>query len=206
VVSARERFCTVLAQGPLLLPDALVVLCGEDAEARLDVATELYRYAAVQVMEKQRGVLPRVVLSGGRHDPPRHVGAATLHGALMGRGVAHNQIVLEAASTNTREQAVNVVEIAAKRDWRRLLLVASAYHMPRAFLTFVCAIREAGLAQTVELTAAPVTSSPWFGAPAGMDTPRIALLEEEFAKIDAYREHVATYEEGLAYLQSWEGR
>lgn len=194
--SARERFCTVLAHGPLLQADAIVVLCGEDGEERLKVGAELML----------SGGASQIVLSGGQDDGVRWLGADRLCPVLMGKGVAFDRIYVEGASQNTREQAVAVVARAATQEWGRLLLVASAYHAPRAFLTFLKVLQEFDLTEQIQLVSVPASHTPWFKAPAGMETTRLALLEEEFRKIEAYREHVATYEEGLAYLKYWEGR
>jgi uncharacterized SAM-binding protein YcdF (DUF218 family) len=44
--------------------------------------------------------------------------------------------VTEAGSRNTRENAVESARVAAARGWRRLLLVTSAQHVPRALGCF----------------------------------------------------------------------
>jgi uncharacterized SAM-binding protein YcdF (DUF218 family) len=51
-------------------------------------------------------------------------------------------VVLETASRNTHENAVESARIVAARGWRSLLLVTSAAHMERALGCF----RKAGLA------------------------------------------------------------
>lgn len=192
---ARETFLAVLARPPLQGADAIVVLCGEDGVPRAKVG--LHLLAA--------GYAPRVVLSGGLDDPPRLMGATTLHARLMGKGLAPDRILLEGASTNTREQAVNVVALAQSEGWKALLLVASPQHLPRAFLTFLRALQEVGATGTVRLVPVPASQLAWWSAPEGVTTPRIELLGAELAKCEQYREHVARYEEGLAYLQHWEG-
>lgn len=151
------------------------------------------------------GGVPLILVTGGAADSPATVGADTLAAMLRGVGIAKDRILTD-YSENTHEQAEAVAMLAKHYQWGQVLLVASAYHMPRAFLTVVRSLNEAGIADKVRVLPAPVSHTPWFGAPAGMDTPRIALLEEEFRKVDEYREHVATYEEGLAYLQYWEGK
>lgn len=68
-----------------------------------------------------------------------------------------------------------------------MTVVTSAYHQPRAFLTFLRALQKRGLDRKVRLYNAP--------APSRMDK-----LSDEWRKIAQYTEDVATYDEGLAYL------
>ena len=189
----REQFCAVLASGPLLRADAIVVLCGEDGASRLDTCVELLRQQAA----------PTIVLSGGLDQPPRILGASRLASVLYGKGVSPGRVLVEIESQNTREQAVIVVAMAQAREWRRLLLVVSPYHAPRAFLTFVRALQDVGAAEAINVLVVPAASS-WFAAPEGASTTRLALLTSEFAKVEEYGAHVATYEEGIQYLAFWE--
>lgn len=94
---------------------------------------------------------------------------------------------------NTWEQAVNVIAVARRRGWLTLVLVASGWHVLRAFLTFVKALH--GQHDLVFL--------PYRVDSARMDTP--AFLLEEVAKIALYRlkGHCATEAEMQAY---WDWR
>ena len=58
-------------------------------------------------------------------------GAAMRDIALLNR-VPADAIVLETASTTTRENLVNAAPLVGGRGWRRVALVTSASHMPRA--------------------------------------------------------------------------
>lgn len=79
-----------------------------------------------------------VLLSGGLLEPlPGGVPEADQLAALLSRwGVPAAQIVAESASRNTRENAIESARVAAGRGWKRLLLVTSAAHMPRALGCF----------------------------------------------------------------------
>jgi uncharacterized SAM-binding protein YcdF (DUF218 family) len=200
-VTSRESFCAVLSNGPLLQSDAIIVLCGEDGRERANVAVELLRQQAA----------PLIVLSGGIDDEPRYQGALTLANVLMDKGVPPERVRLETDSQNTREQAVACVDMIRREGWTRVLLIASAYHMPRAFLTFLKALQETagdddvtGMDDEVQIVAVPASQVPWFGKPDGVPMSRFELLAEEFRKIAAYAPHVATYDEGVAYLKRWE--
>jgi uncharacterized SAM-binding protein YcdF (DUF218 family) len=194
----RDTFLAVLSSGPLLAADAIVVLCGEDAAARLATGVQLFASQAA----------PWLVLSGGRHEPPRSIGADALLSDVLGRGVAPDRVLRDATSQNTHEQAVNVAEMAARYRWRRLLLVASPYHVPRAFLTFLAVLRATKQDTTVRVIPVPCADVPWFQSPPGVTETRAALLAVEYAKIDAHQStgDVATYAQGLDYLKWWEGK
>lgn len=194
MTSPRDAFVAVLDNGPLLQADAIVVLGGQDGEVRTQLALQLFK----------QGAAPLLVVSGGLDEPPRYQGARTMQGLLLGQGVDPLRVVLEAESRNTREQAVAVLHMAKNHGWRRLLLVASAHHIYRAFLTFVRHLNETGQAQALRLIPVAANHAGWWSAPAGWDETRIELLAAEYEKITGLEEHVATYAEGLAYLEHWE--
>lgn len=191
-------FCTELAQSPVIASDVIVVLCGEDGEARADAVPELL----------QRGAARHVLLTGAPDDPPRWHGPERLYRRLIGDGVHPGAMSMDTASTNTHEQAINTVRRARELSWRRLLLVASAYHAPRAYLTFLKAVQDAEATETIHLINVPAVAMAWFQPPPGMQATRHELFASEVAKIADYqaRGHVASYDEGVAYLRSWAGR
>lgn len=55
----------------------------------------------------------------------------------MNAGVPTSAVIHEDRSLNTKEQAVEVVRMAIKNSWKRLVLVASHEHQYRAYLTFL---------------------------------------------------------------------
>lgn len=196
MTSDRERFAAVLASGPLLRADALVVLCGEDAEQRMNVAIQLLHQGAAE----------SIVLTGGIDDGDAKKSAATLAPILLGKGCAPSRIIVDETATNTHEQAEYVVKLAKVRKWKRLLLVASAYHMPRAMLTFLAELKKAKLDKKVQIVPVAASQLPWGKSPPGCTRSRLDLLDDEFAKIEAYGAHCATPAGGLKYLLFWEGK
>lgn len=192
VMTDRERLAAILYTHPLMQSDAIVVLCGEDCGPRLTMAFNLWRSQAGE----------GIIVSGGKHDAPRWMGAEDARRDLLSKGVAPDRIIVEAESQHTREQAERVLDIAAEREWKRLMLVASSYHIPRAFLTFLKVLDERGVSD-VRLIPAPVPAR-WTVGPEGMDTTRLALLDTEAQKIDEYSAHVATVARGLDVLRAWE--
>ncbi len=193
--TAREKFLAVLANGPLLKADAIVVLLGEDSNERIDVAVELMA----------SGAGPELFLSGGIEDPPRRRSAKAMTPKLLGRGVAPMAVYADNEAMNTREQAVNFVAHALEKGWRRALLIASPYHMPRAYLTVLKAITEAGAVKTLHVIPVTAAQALWWSCPDGQTETRLDLYSVEMGKIKEYRTHVAKWSEGLDYLKFWEG-
>jgi len=67
---------------------------------------------------------------------------------LRAKGFPAHLLVIEASSRNTGENAVESAKIIKEKGWKRVILVTSAFHMPRSMLCF----RKAG----VEASAFPV--------------------------------------------------
>lgn len=185
-------FSILASNETLRTADAIVLLEG-DGYQRVGHAVELFK----------AGWAPRLIISGGVDEPSKgNYHARDLAKVVEKEGVARDQIVLEAGSTNTREQAVEVLKLAAENDWRRLIIVASHYHIFRAFLTFLRAVKQRQM--DLELYAAPVRPLSWFVN--GSNRSRLDLLELEFQKIQQYKRDVATFEEGIEYLKWREAR
>lgn len=195
--TARERFCAVLGSTPLLRGDAIVVLEG-DGTTRLPAAVQLLR----------TGAAPFIVVSGGLDKPPHCITAEKMAGLLMGMGVGPDRILLDSESKNTQEQARHVFRLAEQENWSRLLIVASPYHAPRAFLTFLKELQRIDKDRAVHVVMVPASQAPWFAKPDGLEVTRFDLLDDEFRKVDVYGEqgHVASWDDGIEYLRYWEGR
>jgi uncharacterized SAM-binding protein YcdF (DUF218 family)/NAD-dependent dihydropyrimidine dehydrogenase PreA subunit len=128
--------------------DAVIVLAGmvEGASrqdgGRLGLASEGDRI--VRAFELLReGRARNALLSGGFVDPrPGEPSEAEVLAEMLRTwGIEPERIAVEGRSRNTRENAVESARIVAERGWKRLLLVTSAAHMPRALGCF----RQAGL-------------------------------------------------------------
>ena len=86
----------------------------------------------------QAGKAPLIVITGGNVFPQRDVEAEAAYTAdiLKRWGVPEEDIVVEKASRNTRENAVTTRRLLSERGIDRILLVTAAFHMPRALPTF----------------------------------------------------------------------
>lgn len=193
----RIAFEHACFNGQLLNADAIVVLTG-DGTTRLPTAIELFR----------RGGAPAILVSGGVDDPPYARSAHDLVGILLEKGVAPDRLLCEDESQHTRESAEKVVDMIEEREWGRVILTTSSYHIPRAMLTFIQVLRERELHEVVHLVPVSTSNSYLFAVPAGLGKRRIQLVEVEAAKVAEYQAKgdVASYDGGLAYLEYWEGR
>lgn len=188
-MTERETFIALLDTEEPQKCDAIILLEG-DGFARYKKAVSLY----------QNGVAPLICFSGGFDD--KKSGAFTfdkIKPLILQAGVSDDDLILEDKSTNTYEQAFEIISLAQNNDWMRIVLVASHYHSYRAFLTFLCVQKQKMPELTIDMAA--VKDLDWYEE-TGWGR-RIDLLASEFAKIDAYQKknNVASYAEGLEYLK-----
>ncbi len=117
------------------------------------------------------GKVRNAIVSGGppSEDRMRMIEAHVLGDQLIAWGIAPERVVVEEHSRNTHENAVESAAIVRARRWQSVLLVTSAFHMPRAYGCF----RAEGLA----VDTLPVDFRS-FGAPyAGELIPRAEYLQ-----------------------------
>lgn len=84
------------------------------------------------------GKAKRAILSGGPSDAAG-LGVAeanVLAKQLEDWGIARDRLIIEDHSRNTRENAVQTARMAREHGWQTLLMVTSAFHMPRAIECF----------------------------------------------------------------------
>jgi uncharacterized SAM-binding protein YcdF (DUF218 family) len=128
---------------PEVVYDAVVVLGGVVDEGASRASGELELDDHVERILRgwellRAGRARAVLLSGGLAAPrPGDVPEADrLAMKLAQWGVSPSQVVVEASSRNTRENAIESARIAAARGWHTLLVITSAAHMPRALGCF----------------------------------------------------------------------
>lgn len=184
----REKLCYLIFNEPLKKADAIILLTG-DGYFRLAQALNLY----------QQKWAPKIVISGGTDDISYgSIHAEKIANKLVKMGMLEKDIVIEAESRNTREQAINVMDLAKKNKWKRILLVASPHHQLRAFLTFLKAMEECGI--KLEIINSSAQNLSWFEK--NKWGRRIDWLESEFEKIKKYKKHMISFSEALLY-QEW---
>ena len=100
------------------------------------------RLLGAYVLHRRSG-LP-VIVSGGEVFRGNGAEAQIMRDVLVSLGMTPMQVVAEAKSLNTQQNAAYTAEILRQKGWQRPLLVTSAFHMRRAVEEF----RRAGVAVT----------------------------------------------------------
>jgi uncharacterized SAM-binding protein YcdF (DUF218 family) len=164
--------------------DVVVVLGGvidpvamrKSGQLELNDAVDRISQAAILL---RTGKARMALISGGvvfpqPGDPPSE--AVVLAGWFRDQGIAPERLVLEEKSRNTRENAVESAAVIAAHGWKRVLLVSSAWHAPRALGCF----RAAGVSPDL------LTVDHRSGSPGGFTwLPRASSLA---SSTDALRE------------------
>ena len=146
-----EKRYPVLDTAALPQADAVVVLGGGSRYAWLDkpnVRPETLQSSRLAAGARawQAGRAPRIVLSGGGEGGGSE--ARMMATAIAKLGVPSSALLLEERSRNTRDNATYTAELVERFHMRRVLLVTSSLHMPRAIAQF----RKAG----IDVVAVPV--------------------------------------------------
>jgi uncharacterized SAM-binding protein YcdF (DUF218 family) len=190
MLTPREKFI-ILVDNDVIKPSDVIVLLEGDGLFRVKKAAELYHENYSKL----------ILFSGNIYDP--HYGSYPkeyIIPELLKSGVKAVDIIIEGNSSNTREEAVEVIKICRERSWKRILLVASHYHQFRAYLTFLKAMKKANI--LIEIINAPSNDLKWFEKTNW--GKRYDLLDQEFDRIEKYSAlgHLSTFEEAIEY-QKW---
>jgi uncharacterized SAM-binding protein YcdF (DUF218 family) len=129
--SSRGAPTGIIVLGGIINPEISV----QRGEISLDEASERI-IAVVELYHRYPNV--RIVFAGGSanvifHAPPESEFAARF---LVNLGIPRERVELESSSRNTRENAVNTMQLVMPKPGERWLLITSAYHMPRAIGLF----------------------------------------------------------------------
>lgn len=119
---------------------------------------------------------------------------------LLQGGIKESDIMHENKSLNTREQAIEIVNMAKKFGWKKLILVASHEHQVRAYLTFLRVVID--FQCNIIFYNAPARNLNWF-KDSGWGT-RLDRLKAEIDRIERYCKlgHLASFAEVIEY-QKW---
>ena len=161
---------------PEVVYDGVIVLSGMvNLEAtrehgELDLTSTADR--VVRAFELWRTGHARMIVLTGGPMPGGDSESDELRAALLRWGVPPDAILVDPASRNTRENAIETARLAATRNLRSLLLITSAAHAPRALGCF----RAVGLTPEV----LPVDRR---GVRGGSFVPRTKALAESTAAL-----------------------
>jgi uncharacterized SAM-binding protein YcdF (DUF218 family) len=192
-MTSKELFLILTNSSKVISSDAIILLEG-DGYSRLPKAVSLIN----------EGWAKNLVFSGGIDNESS--GSYTFEkckSRIISLGMEIDNIIHESVSQNTRQQALEIIELCLKNNWKKIILVASHYHQYRAFLTFLKVLEENKLQEIIQIINSPAILDWFEEVYAG--NRRIDLIEEEFQKIEQYRlnSHVSTYESAVKYYFFW---
>ena len=114
--------------------DAIIVL-GSPADSDGNPTPEQLARVTEGVHEYERGVAPRLIMTGGAaHN--QFVEARVMARSAEAEGIPAAAISIEPESLNTIENACNARRIMTEHGWQSAEVVSSASHLPRAGLIF----------------------------------------------------------------------
>ena len=86
------------------------------------------------LLQKRLGI--PIILSGGCYADSNILTSAIMGKVLVKLGIRRNKIIIDDTSNDTYQNAIDVKNICNRRGFSRVILITSAYHMPRAALLF----------------------------------------------------------------------
>ena len=151
MLASLEQQYPQQAMNELPAADAIVVLGGAlglplpprqytqlvDGSDRLFLTARLY----------EAGKAPNVIITGGNVFPQEGMRGEAWYASqvLEGWGIPRSRLITETRSRNTYENAVNTRPLLTSLRAKRILLVTSGYHMPRAHGVFTRALDGTGI-------------------------------------------------------------
>jgi uncharacterized SAM-binding protein YcdF (DUF218 family) len=115
--------------------DAIIVL-GNPTDSDGNPTPEQLARVTEGVHEYERGVAPRLILTGGRLARDRFVEARVMARSAEAEGIPESAIFVEPEARNTIQNACYAERIMKAHGWQSAEVVSSAYHLPRAGLIF----------------------------------------------------------------------
>jgi uncharacterized SAM-binding protein YcdF (DUF218 family) len=114
--------------------DAIIVL-GTSADSDGNPTPAQLARVTEGVHEYERGVAPRLILTGGAaHN--QFVEARVMARSAHAQGIPETAIILEPEARDTIQNACYAERIMKARGWRSAEVVSSASHLPRAAMIF----------------------------------------------------------------------
>jgi uncharacterized SAM-binding protein YcdF (DUF218 family) len=131
---AAARMLAPTANTSLTRFDAIVVL-GSMADSDGNPKPEMLARVTEGVREYERGVAPRLIMTGGSKSE-RFVDARVMARTAEAQGIPETAILVEPEARDTIENACYSERMMKAHGWRSAEVVSSAYHLPRAGMIF----------------------------------------------------------------------
>jgi uncharacterized SAM-binding protein YcdF (DUF218 family) len=140
-------------------------------------------------------------VSGGVDEPHLdRLPAAAMKQSLIEQGLPEYTIIQEERSQHTLDHALYVNPIAEERGFHDLIIITSGYHLLRSYRTFLKQILNQDY--PFSLYGYPAGSAwTWLLKSPTEGRRRFLLLFNELAKIQRYKNDIASVEETWQYIQ-----
>ena len=132
--AALVRYLAPASNTPLNHFDAIIVL-GTSVDIDGNPSPELQARVSESVREYERGVAPRLILSGGP-EPNHFVEASVMARTAEAEGIPESAIVQEVRAKDTIQNGCYSVQIMERHGWHSAEVISGASHLPRAALIF----------------------------------------------------------------------
>jgi len=196
MISIKKQFKVLhglLLEEKPQLADVIVWLQGD----RYDRATKVFKLY-------REGWAKKIIISGNNillgvkvRPGENNISLDSMKQFLLKKGVALKDLIIDDASMNTKEQAVRILKLAKAKKWSKLILVGSSYYQPRALLTFLKQAENIGWEGEIINQARIIA---WNKIPAGRNMTAKFLFNQEFKKVEKYKDDLAPIELGITYL------
>ncbi len=132
--AALERHLAPKSNTSLSHFDAIIVL-GTSVDMDGNPSPGLQARVTEGVREYERGVAPRLILTGGP-EPNHFVEAKVMARTAEAEGIPESAIVQEVRAKDTIQNACYSMQIMESHGWHSAEVISSARHLPRAGLIF----------------------------------------------------------------------
>ncbi len=158
--------------------DAIIVL-GVPGDKDGNPTPLLLSRVTEAVHEYERGVAPRLILTGG---PDRHhrTEARVMAGVAEAQGIPASAIFEESQATDTIQNACYSLRIMESHDWHSAEVVSSESHLPRAGLIFSHLPLEWRTQAAPSLEPETTTYASWVAALETLKTVRYLVWGRQF--------------------------
>lgn len=189
---AAKLFSILINQEPQKA-DAIILLQGDRLD-RVKKVQSLYenKFAEHIVITGNNELIGR-----GKRNEENDIHLSKLKNYFLSHKIPEESIVVDDMALNTLEQAVNTIKLAKEKNWSKLLIITSPYHLLRAHLTF---IKESTNQDWEGIIIIHAAGLGWEEIPSGRKKTNFKMLAIEAEKIKKYKEDIATIEEGIKYI------
>lgn len=172
--------------------DVIAVLGGgavsgvPDVEGEGAAAAGMNRLATGIRLQRMLGV--PLIVSGGQVFKDSGGEAEIAKRVLISIGIKENMVYTDTKALNTRQNAQNIIAASKEKGWKRIIVVTSALHMPRAMQNFA-AVKDNDMEVTAYpcdyLSSGKIVISPFSFVPQAYALDLTAMALKEYLALAA---------------------